>query len=159
MKKNKENIVVLAILFLSFIFLIIMRVYAKYNSDSNGNSIAKVARWEMSVDTNDNLNDNLNIVSGNTTQDYKLKIISTSEVTAKYSIVLSDIPDNIQVSLDNSNAVTPVNNKITFSDVGAINSDSQNKIIDHTLTFSSPLVSNFIFDDEIYVDVIFYQVN
>lgn len=145
--------------FFIFILLIITNSYllAKYTSTINGNHNVDIAKWEVSYDTNDNASDTLNLVSGNVTQDYIIKVISTSEVSAKYSIELSNLPNDIRASLDNGNDKTPINNKIVFNNVGTINASAQDNIKEHVITFSSVLGNSNLIDSNIYIDVIFDQ--
>ena len=99
------------------------------------------------------------MVVGNTTQSYILKVTSTSEVKAIYSIALSNLPNEVQVKLDNGTYQTPTSNVITFNNVGYINANAETRTITHTLTFNVPIDSNTISANEINIDVTFNQAN
>ncbi len=145
--------------FIFFTLYFSMMTLAKYTSSSTGTGTASIAIWDVSVDTSDNENNTLNMVIGNTTQSYVLKITSTSETMASYSINLSNLPNEIKVKLDDDDYQIPNNNSITYENVGYINAneDEDSRTITHTLTFQAPIDSNIIDSNEIDIDVIFKQ--
>lgn len=159
-KKFIAFLMVYLVLFTSYFSIITL---SKYVGITRNSGIATVAKWEVSTDTSDNTSDTLNMTIGNTHPTYILKITSTSEVKAEYSIVLSNLPSDVEVKLDNRNTYeTPNNNNtITFSNVGYINANasSNDRTITHTLTFNVPIGSSSINASEINIDVIFNQVN
>ena len=155
LKKNISTFLFIYLIFIASYFSIL--TFSKYIGKSTGNGTTTIAKWEVSLDTSDNTSDTLNIVNGNTIQNYILKIISTSDVKAQYSIVLSNLPNQLEVKLDNGNYQIPTNNTITFTNVGYINANAQNRTATHTLTFNVPLNANTIEASEINIDVIFNQ--
>ena len=62
---------------------------SKYRSEVSKGSDATVAVWNVSLIPTTN-EDQFNIVAGNTTADYMVKIISNSEVSCRYSIIVSN---------------------------------------------------------------------
>lgn len=157
LKKNISTFLFIYLIFIASYFSIL--TFSKYIGTSMGNGTTTIAKWEVSLDTSDNASDTLNIVNGNTTQSYILKITSTSDVKAMYSIVLSNLLNHLEVKLDNGNYQTPNNNTITFTNVGYINANAQNRTITHTLTFRVPLNENIIDENEININVLFNQAN
>lgn len=157
-KKFITFLLVYLVLFTSYFSIITLSKYVGTVSESG---IVTVAKWEVSTDTTDNTSDTLNMIIGNTQESYILKITSTSEVKATYSIVLSSLPSDVEVKLDNGTYENPINNTITFSDIGYINANasSNDRTITHILTFNVPIGSSSINASEINIDVIFNQIN
>ena len=161
-KITKKEATIKKLVTFFFIYFIFFTTYfsmitlSKYAGTSAGNGLATTAKWNVSIDTSDS-SDTLNIVSGNITQSYKLKISSTSEVAANYSLILSGLPDNIEVSIDGGSYQKPVNNQIIFSNMGLFNANDSNTEHTHTLTFNAPLDADIPSVNEINIDVDFVQ--
>lgn len=110
---------------------------ARYKTITSGMVTVKVAKWDVSVS---NLSSNtINIIAGNTTQDYRLQVRNNSEVSCTYSIVISNISNDIKVSLDDGSDLTPSNNQITISNAGTFNIGDGNLERTHKLTFKAPI--------------------
>lgn len=132
---------------------------SKYVGIIGKSGTATVAKWEVSTDTSDNTSDTLNMIIGNTQESYIIKITSTSDVKAIYSITLSNLPSGLEVMLDNGNYQTQVNNTITFNNVGYINANDTTRTKTHTLTFNVPIGTSSIDASNIDIDVVFNQIN
>lgn len=154
LKKKFKLFLKIYFIILTFSFSVL--TLSKYVSKVEGDGGLKVAKWEVKLDTNLS-SDTFTVVMGNGSQNYKLKVYSTSEVGVSYSIVLSNIPNGVQVSLDGATPLTPTNNKITFSNVGQFDANGAIKSREHTLSFSAILGSNEISDTDINMDVVFIQ--
>ena len=157
-KKFTTFLLIYFVLFISYFSVITL---SKYVGKINRPSSIAIAKWDVSLDTSDNSSNVLNMTIGdtNTTPSYILKITSISDTKASYSIVLSDLPDGLEVKLDNGNYQTQVNNTITFENVGYINVNDETKTKVHTLTFFVPIDSDTITESEFNVDVVFNQVS
>lgn len=159
-KKFITFLLIYLVLFTSYFSIMTL---SKYVGVTRGAGTTTIAKWEVSTDTTDNTSDTLNMTIGNTQESYILKITSTSEVKVSYSIVLSNLPSEVEVKLDNNNTYeTPNNNNtITFSDVGYINANVSNndRTKTHTLTFNVPIDSSSINANQINIDVLFSQAN
>ncbi len=154
---KKKYITFLLIYFVLFTSYFSILTLSKYVSTSEKAGTSTIAKWEVFTDTSDNENDTLNIVSGNTPQNYILKVTSTSEVAATYSVFLTNLPDELEISIDNGEYQIPVNNEIIFINVGSFNASDNNSTHEHTLTFNAPLDSNIEEVNEISLDVLFEQ--
>ena len=133
---------------------------AKYKSEFTENNSAQVAKWNVSV-LPTSVSNTLNVVSGNTTQDYIIDVTSTSEVSSKYSIVLENVPDTVTARLDGGELKTPDTStkKIIFNDVGVINVSDETKTRTHTLTFGASVSSDAINNNNINIKVEFRQID
>jgi len=155
-KKILVSILLLAIV-LSNSYLL-----ARYYSSVNGSSDANVAKFDVAIDTSDNISDSLSVVSGNNTADYIVKVTSNSEVATNYSIELTGVPDGLEVMLDDSgNYVTPVNNRIIFSGNDCVNcsfsANDLHSVHTHILIFNDPITTNNSGANQITINVNFDQ--
>lgn len=132
---------------------------AKYTSNISSSHNTNIAKWEVSYDTSDNSSDTLELVSGNNTQNYILKVTSTSEVSASYSIRLSSVPSEMRVKIDNGEYKVPTNNTIEFNNVGSFTGSDLNATFTHTLTFEAPLEANISNTNDININMTFTQIN
>ena len=150
---NKKTLICLV-----FIAILLSNSYllARYSSSLSGFNSAEVAKFIVSLDTSDNVSDNLSLVSSVTTASYTLKVINTSNVSTAYYISLSNVPDGLEVMLDNSGTyLTPINNVITFNNVGSFSASDPNNTHTHVLTFNDPITTsnNGIYSIDINVNV------
>lgn len=156
LKIKKKTIIILVLIMLAFVNSYLL---AKYTSSHTGSNSSRIAKWNVTYDVSDNLSDTLNLVSGNETKDYIINVTSTSEVAAKYSIVLSNVPSELEVKLDNGSYHTPLNNVIEFNDVGSFRDNDMNTTFRHTLTFSAPLESNIASTNNVNINIRFDQID
>ena len=130
---------------------------SKYQSGLNGASEASVAKWEVSVTPVTETN-TFNIVAGNTLPiEYTVRVSSNSQVSNSYSIIVLNIPEGIKVSIDNGTEQTPTNNTVTFSNVGAFNIEDNTAYHDHKLTFSVPIETKEVENNNVKIQVSFTQ--
>lgn len=155
MLKNKKKLLYL-ICFLLFgsVLYITYSSYAKYQSSSDISGEPIAASWDVSIDSNTN---SLNAIAGNGTVSYTLNVYNDSDVEVGYSIQISNIPNDIQVKLDNGNYVSPVNNIITFSNAGELDYD-ENTSRSHTITFQTTLSTSSISNNSLDFSVNFSQL-
>ena len=112
---------------------------SKYKSEANASTNAKVAKWDVSITPVTQTN-SFNMVAGNSSPvEYTVRVTSNSEVSSIYSIVVSNIPNNVKVSLDGGTEQTPTNNTVTFQNAGTLNVGSTNTYNDHRLLFDAPI--------------------
>lgn len=153
-KKRTIIVLILAIITFSNSYLI-----ARYSSLVSGTNSGSVAKWQVSYDTSDNASDTINLISGNGTSSYIIKVTSVSEVAANYSIILSNVPSEMEVKIDNGVYETPINNRIEFNNAGSFSGNNMNATFTHTLTFNAPLESNIASTTNIGVNIEFSQIN
>ena len=150
MKKVISVVLLVGVLFSSY-FL------AKYISSLDGADNTSVAKWSVEAVPN---TDTLNLVSGNIVGVYTLTITSMSEVSARYSVMLSNVPDELEVKIDNGEYQTADNSgSIVFENVGTINVGNNSSARVHSLTFNSPLDSSIPSTNAVDVNVEFVQVD
>ena len=166
-KNNDYKKIAICLVLIFVVFVLISNTYfnAKYRTIISGSDDVAIAKWKVGINTDNNPNklyvvSESNLENENNTNSYEITINNTSEVSAKYSIVLSNVPSNIQAKLDtgiyrgaNSDGV------ITFSNVGTfLVGDNTSRT--NTLTFRDLIGSNNQGDlPPITIDVYFEQVD
>ena len=134
-------------------------VIAKYNSSIGISGERSVSIWNVNIDTSDNGSDNLNIVSGNLSASYIIKVSSLSEVSTTYSIILTNVPNGLEVKLDNGSYQTVVNNTVQFNDVDMFLVSGNISEYTHVLSFNDPLNTSNSGLSSIDIDVVFNQID
>lgn len=132
---------------------------SKYQSTITGGHGTRIAKWDVQLNTegSDNV---INLAPGDSTgQSYDLTVTSISEVSVKYSIVISNLPNNVQVALDSGTPQTPNNNVVTFEDCGSFSVGSINTTNHHTLNFSALSQATNVIGSQVNIDVIFTQID
>lgn len=122
-RRAKRVAIIKKIATFSFLYLIFATVHfsmitlSKYTGTVSGSGNSNIAKWNVSLDTSDNESDTLSVTAGTTNPSYTLKLTSQSETKAAYSIILSNLPNGLQVKLDEGEYQTQSNNTITFNNV------------------------------------------
>ena len=158
-KENDYQKIIICLLAIVVIFILISNSYfsAKYKSSVNSSNSVRIAKWSVGSDIEDNLNNNLSIISEYNTPAYVIEVNSRSEVSSVYSIILSDVPDGLQVKLDTKEYKSADNNMIVFDNAGSFDVNDETTSRTHTLTFNDPVGTNNTGDKVIKIDVLFEQ--
>ena len=147
---NKKILILLAIIFL--VNISVVTTYSMYRTTRSGTGTLNAATWSISSTGSSN---SISLVAGEP-QTYTLNVRNDSEVDVKYTIVIDNIPNTVQVKLDSGSYVTPTNNKITFSNAGELlygGTITRN----HTLTFLTPLSTAETSNQSLSINVEFAQ--
>lgn len=155
--KIKKKYKIFLIIYSAFFTLSIISVsLSKYSSSFITHGSQKIAKWDVSLNTLDNLTNNYDIVVGNSVS-YTLKVISNSEVAVSYSIIISKLPNDILVSFDGENYISPINNSISYENVGSFFADDINNVHEHIIIFKTTADTQAALNKEIDLDVVFVQ--
>lgn len=157
-RRKRKFLLFLLLYLVVFTSVLSMITLSKYSSVSSGNGSMKIAKWNVTLNTSNNQNDNINLISGNNEASYTLTVESLSDVKVGYSIIISNIPNGIKVKLDNGSYKEPSSGTISFNNVGVINANATSNQASHTLTFSATLGSQTISSKKIDMDVKFIQL-
>lgn len=133
---------------------LIINTLSKYDNSVNKTETIDVARWSVSAVLP---NDTLNIVAGNGAQNYNLSVTSTSEVANTYSVIISNLPSDVSVSIDGGNYVSPINNVVEFTNAGSFQANDNQTTKNHILSFQSNLSAAEVINRQVDIDVIFSQ--
>ena len=142
-KDLNKNLLVAILLFLLTALFFVPPTYAIFKEVTESNGDLITAEWDVTLEQG-NVNNNVHVVPEIATGTYTLNVKSLSKVDVVYDIVISNLPEEIDVSIDGVN-FPPVNSgSVTFINAGTILSNSQNKINSHTLTFRGTSGSLYI---------------
>lgn len=136
--KNKVNIPLLlaGILFCLTLISISLtsNLIAKYSTTASGSDSARVAKFDVGTTTNSQ-SDKIELVPGDSDSSgtYKFTIKNNSEVVVKNSVIVENVPENVQVKFNNSDPVSSSGTDIAF-DVGVLDIGAS---VDCSLTFSA----------------------
>ncbi len=161
-RKIKKKIIKFTAIYIAcFLVFNATTTIAKYLSAIEATGTKDIAKWEVLYDSSDNVTNKLNLVSGNEAQNqtYIIKVTSNSEVKASYSLVLTNVPNDVEAKVDGGSYVSPTNNTITIENIGTINANATNKTNNHTLKFNTPLNSQVIGENSINIEMKFVQIN
>lgn len=153
LKNKKKFVKFLFIYFTFFTSYFTMRTLSRYISVVKKDGSEVIAKWDIDVTAD---SESINLVSGNGSKSYNLTVTSDSETKVLYSIILTNVPNDIFVSIDGKSNTSPSNNKVIFDNL-YINANDSNKTRQHTLTFTAPINSSVINNNDIKIDVIFTQ--
>jgi hypothetical protein len=155
MKKILSNPMLLIIMIL-FVFCTI-QTFAIFRKESLATGSIDTASWNVTR-SHSQSGDSIDITPGTDTDNYLLTVSSTSEVDVIYSIIISNLPNGVEVDLDNSGNFRQADNgTITIRPAGTINYNDSIKTKNHTLTFRATSGATPISDQEIDIDVEFKQ--
>lgn len=148
----KKKHIILVLLLICLLTISISVTYAKYSDYFITSIGGSVAKWDVSIEASEDKD--ITLVAGNDTKEYIIKVKSNSEVKAKYSIVVSNLPENVEVKLDERDYES--GDVVTFDNVGTINADDDSPV-EHKLTFNALLEADKIEDSNIKIEVVFVQ--
>ena len=148
----KKKHIILVLLLICLLTISISVTYAKYSDYFITSIGGSVAKWDVSIEASEDKD--ITLVAGNDTKEYTIKVKSNSEVKAKYSIVVSNLPENVEVKLDAREYQS--GDVVTFDNVGTIDADDSSPV-EHKLTFNALLEADKIEDSNIKIDVVFVQ--
>lgn len=158
MKMKKRKLKKKFAVFFSLYFILLSsffsyKTFSKYSTDINKNTNATVAKWDVSSNIP---NASINLISSDEDNTYILNITNNSEVAAKYSIIVSNIPVGTLVALDNGK-YTNYSSRVLFNNVGTIKTNATNKTKSHTIKFKAVPEAEEVSNRNIKIQVTFNQ--
>ena len=153
-KLKKKFIVFFAIYIIFISAYIVINTFSKLNANITRTGTLSVAKWDVSSTIPNNT---INLIAGNNIENYTLTVTSESETASNYSITITDLPDNVQVALDNNTFLSPTSGSVTFNNVGTFDANAQNTSHNHTLKIKALLEADAQTDETIDVNVEFTQ--
>lgn len=153
--KNKNMYFIFVFAFLFFAFL--THSFGMFKNNSTVTGTINAAEWSVSLEQS-GVNNTLSIIPESTNANYTLNVKSLSEVDVVYTIVISNLPQGVEVALDNGQFQSQTNNTITFTDAGTILYSSINRTNSHTLTFKAVSGATYVNNQTVDIDVIVHQV-
>ncbi len=127
----------------------------RFRSNSSGS--IKSAKWSVSRNYSQP-GDSIEIYKGGDTDSYTLTVESASEVDVKYKIIIQNLPEGVEVDLDNTGYQTPSNGTLTIENANTvINYNDAIKTKNHTITFKATNAASLVTNQAINIDVEFRQ--
>ncbi len=151
MRKNK--IIFIIVVLLSFFCAI--KTFAIFKSSGQDTKSVPTAIWNVSRNHSSS-SDSIDLIKGQGGDTYTLTVESRSEVDVTYAVIISSLPDGVEVDLDGV-TYTQSNNAIRIDDVDTIYYSDQTKTRTHTLTFRATNGATVVSNQEIDIDVEFKQ--
>ena len=152
---KRKYIIFLVLYFVFASFYFTSNTLSKYIGRSYGNGSIATAKWEIGLDDS-GAQKNFSILSGDSVN-YTLVVKSSSEVSNKYTITLSNVPADVMVSIDGNSAILPTNGIVSFPNEFSFNATSSELTNSHTLSFNTSLQTNAVTNNEIGIQVNFVQ--
>ena len=153
--KTKRMFIFITLFVLMISSYFIVGSLGKYKSNVIASGSTPIAKWEV-LYVSENYKE-INLTSGGESINYLLDIISNSDVAANYSVIISNLPDSVKISFDNSEYVSPINGVIEFNDCGSINVNEKGVLKRHTLSFKAIRNLEEVNNKRIEIDVNFVQ--
>lgn len=155
---REKKIITFIIVFLLILSscLIINKTFSRHRSTIIGSGETDVAKWELFLNGD---SQSINLTPGGSSVDYTLRLTSNSEVSSKYSIEISNLPDTVKIALDNGEFVEPIDGVILFEDSGSFDASSNSVVNNHTLSFKAISGASSVSNRELDIDIIAVQNN
>ncbi len=155
MKNNKLKILIFVV-GISLIFCTI-HTFALMRMGTNGSGSLDAATWSVSRNYSQP-GDSLELYPGGATDSYTLTVESHSEVDVLYKIIISNLPSDVEVDIDNTGYQEATAGVLTIENANTvINYNDSIKTKTHVLTFRATSGASLVTDQEIDIDVEFRQ--
>ena len=158
MKEILKNKKIRLFVFMYFIFLSLyfsIYTFSKYSGRVNGNGELSVAKWDISLASENN---SISLMGGGSSVNYNLNVTSNSDVGIDYYVTISNIPNGVILTVDGRDPIT-INGDVDLGKVGTIYANDETKTKTHVLNFKAPLGIGEVSNKDILVNVKFIQTN
>ena len=158
---KKKYIVFLCLYALSFVLYYSSTSLARYATEINQAGNVGVAKWDVSLSgASSETLETITIGDDDTYQEYNLTVTSNSEVALTYSAVLTNVPNDLYIIVDDdeTNPHHSQSGTITLNNLGSFEAADQDNTHVHKLKFIVPIGSDTITNQKIDIDVVFSQV-
>ena len=156
MKRKKNKILIYLLILVLLFFNITAISFAKYLNSILINGASDIAKYDVKFSSTDSDTKEFDLDSTNYFGNYKFNIVSNSETSLNYDIVLSSLPNDLNVSLDNKTFKTSNNGKVECKNAGTIKGSTTEQTSTNTLYFTY-LKDKDAFNNKIKIDINFNQ--
>ena len=134
--KLKNRIFLFLLVYITFLtFCMMANTLSKYVGENKKSGDVTISNWDIELLS---VAEDVEIVAGNTTYDYELKISNNSETSLTYDIVITGLPNNVEVALDNATSMQATTGDIVFHDTNNLRLNANDRgLKTHILTFSA----------------------
>ena len=156
-KLKRKYLIFLSVFFILLVTCFSTVTYAKFASKVSKEGSVTVAKWDVSSNMPDKT---VNLQANDNTETYTLTVTNESEVAARYSINITNLPYGTLVALDGNDfeSLDTNSTNISFNNVGIINADASEKTKTHTLKFKTSPDAQITNDRKVNIAVEFEQV-
>ena len=148
-------------LWLGYLIIVALMVglttFALYTSVASGGSSATVAKFDVTVKPVDGQETTLTMMAGEAaTKDYRIQMRNGSEVTVEYTVKVTNVPKNVEVTLGTETIKsTGLLDTLSF----AKKTMAMGAAADLTLSFSAAQVTDGVDNHQVKIDVLVEQVD
>ncbi len=153
-QKNRTFKVLIVAGLILFILIPLSYALLRNSTFASGNLVTAI--WNVTLEQT-GVNNNLTVVPENANATYTLNVKSLSEVDVNYSIVVSNLPSGVDVSIDGVTFPPVSNGTVTFSNAGTILYSSNDRINSHTLTFRGASGATLVNNQAVTINVLAEQ--
>ena len=158
MKKKRRKIRP-SIVFITILFLVMITIPASIallRKSASGSGTLRAAIWDVDLTEDDD--NSLEVIRGELSNDrYTFVVSNDSEVDVVYKIILSNVPNNVQVKLDNGEYQSPTSGTITIDPAGTLLYSAGGSEQSHTLTFKAMNNAALVNNAQLQLDVVISQ--
>ena len=151
-KLKKKFIVFFSFYVVLLSSFLIAQTVAKFASSASIDGNVSVAKWDVSA----NIPNATITVAPSGINTYDLTIVTDSDVSLSYSIMISSLPLKTYVAVDSSNYSSGASS-VTFNRVGTIKANATSKTKTHVLKFKTVPEVTEVTNQPVKIDVIFTQ--
>ncbi len=152
---HSKNIELIILVYLLAVFCI-PSTLGIYKDGIGANSAVTAATWD--VDFTPGNNNSVQLVANSSTiSSYTFSVTNDSQVDVTYSIIVSNLPNGVQVKLDNGGFENPSGGTYRFDDIGVIAYDASPNEATHTLYFKAATNATIVNNQPVGVNVEFKQ--
>jgi lipoprotein-anchoring transpeptidase ErfK/SrfK len=153
-RRVRPSIVLITILLL--VVITVPTSIALMRKSTTGTGTLKAAKWDVDLTEDDD--NNLEVIRGELSNDrYTFTVSNDSEVDVVYKVILSNVPNNVQVKLDDGTYEGPTDGTITIDPAGTLLYSAQGSEQTHTLTFKALWGASLVTNEQIQLDVVISQ--
>lgn len=129
-----------------------------YKNTSTSSETINTADWQVALNQT-GISDAVAVTAGGNGTTWTLRVSSNSEVDTIYTIIVRNVPNDVQVKLGDGPFKNPDNNVVTFPDAGTILYTDNPKQKEHIITFKASNSAALVNNQPVTIDVDFRQAN
>ncbi len=155
---KKKVIIYISTIIFTLLLLYASNSYALFKRKLNSTGRLNLASWNVHLNQT-NSNNSLTIIEGVQTGTYTLSVTNDSQVDIRYSVIISNVPTGVEVSINNGTTFEPEQDHVvSFADVGTILFSDSDRTNEHTLIFRATSTSSPVTAQTVNIDVIAKQI-
>ena len=155
--KRKWIISIIVITSILLVFFV-SSTFAIFKKKVVTNNRLTLASWDVHLNQT-GVNSSLTVSHGIQEASYTLNVYNESQVDVRYSIVISNIPSDVEVAIDdNNNYQNPQNGTYSVADVGTILYTDSDHTNTHTIYFRAASNATPVNAQPVNIDVIVKQI-